>query len=473
MIHINTNLPYIGGMESCIGGRKENQDTCGYCETEYGLLLVVCDGMGGGPSGKLASSMAVNEIIEFVKYYKNRDNIYSDAEILVEAIKSANTSIYSYGEENNEFRGMGTTIVALLINDNHAVIANVGDSRCYQMRNERIIFKTQDHSVVADLVREGRLTEEQARISPNSNIITRALGLKDYVRVDVKVVSYEKKDRFYLCSDGVWGTMPENELRRQFYRYPQISNILDSTSMLVDEIGKEKGGHHDNHTLIIIETKNHSKYKTQMSTIHKRIMLFLLAFLAISLFVNTIAIFKQEQSGNNGSCIETNDSINILNSKISLLEKNIIQIKEEYNRIIQHDKKASDNQERIKILENKLDSIQKENETLKSSISKNKQVNKQKKELPDGIKEYLTYSEKKENILKAVKYLHKGSSNKTKSKNDIIRRLKNIKEDFISIGEEETYNRLIEIVEKTAKSPNIKHIKEIEEIINSILNKYN
>lgn len=330
MIHIETSLPYVGVMDSSIGGRADNQDSCGYCTTKNGLLLVVCDGMGGGPSGKLASTIATQEIIQFVKSADEHVMRRPVSELLSNAIQQANAAVYSYGLEHSETRGMGTTVVALLINKNCATIAHVGDSRCYLMRRGQIVFKTNDHSVVAELVRKGTLTEEQARISPNSNIITRVLGLKESVEIDIDVLPYEKHDRFYLCSDGVWGTMPEKQLSKQFYRFPNLVNILESTTMLVDEIGTNEGGHHDNHTLIILETQISSKLKQRMSTKHKRIMQGLAILLALSLMVNLITIVNRERSVAQMVTLDEQQTvIDSLVTKTEEFEKQITTLKEE------------------------------------------------------------------------------------------------------------------------------------------------
>ena len=330
MIHIETSLPYVGVMDSSIGGRADNQDSCGYCTTKNGLLLVVCDGMGGGPSGKLASTIATQEIIQFVKSADEHVMRRPVSELLSNAIQQANAAVYSYGLEHSETRGMGTTVVALLINKNCATIAHVGDSRCYLMRRGQIVFKTNDHSVVAELVRKGTLTEEQARISPNSNIITRVLGLKESVEIDIDVLPYEKHDRFYLCSDGVWGTMPEKQLSKQFYRFPHLVNILESTTMLVDEIGTNEGGHHDNHTLIILETQISSKLKQRMSTKHKRIMQGLAILLALSLMVNLITIVNRERSVAQMVTLDEQQTvIDSLVTKTEEFEKQITTLKEE------------------------------------------------------------------------------------------------------------------------------------------------
>ena len=193
-----------------------------------------------------------------------------------------------------------------------------------------MLIKTSDHSVVGELVRKGALTEEQARISPNSNVITRVLGLNDNVEIDIDTLSYEKKDRFYVCTDGVWGTMPEPQLIKQFYRYPNMTNVIESTTMLIDEIGRGAGGHHDNHTLIIIETKISSKLKQAMSTKHKRLIFGMTILLVLSLFVNLITIFNRENSVAQMASLTTKDSIiNKLNAYNIILSKQVEQLKED------------------------------------------------------------------------------------------------------------------------------------------------
>lgn len=411
MIYIDTTLPYSGVMDSCIGGRQENQDSCGYCPTKKGLLLVVCDGMGGGPSGKLASSIAIQEIIRYVENTENDNAVETNSEILTNAIQRANSAIYSYGLANSSSLGMGTTVIALMLDEECATIAHVGDSRCYQMRSGKIIFKTSDHSVVADLVRKGKITEEQARISPNSNIITRVLGVKEVVEVDIDVLPYEKKDRFYLCSDGVWGAMPETYLAKQFYRYPNLTNILESTSMLVDEIGSNEGGHHDNHTLIIIETQIGSNLKQKMSTKHKRIMLGLAILLALSLLFNLISVFSRE---NNVAKIraleESKDSI------ICRLEK--------------------ENAELISSLRTEIEK--------KSQVSDNKKTNEIT--IPEALETYLN-PQNKRNLEADLKHIgHSKDKAKDVAKKNTLDMLKKLKKHFVEINEGESYNKLIDIV---------------------------
>ena len=142
--------------ESRIGGRAENQDSFAWADTPIGFLITVCDGMGGGPGGKTASFIAVNEIIAGVM---EADQQEETANILIKAIRRANMAIITRGNEQPELKGMGSTCTVALINSKFATIAHVGDSRVYQFRGRTKIFRTFDHSMVFDLVKQKVITE--------------------------------------------------------------------------------------------------------------------------------------------------------------------------------------------------------------------------------------------------------------------------------------------------------------------------
>ena len=280
---IDTKQPFTGYGESRQGGRCENQDSFGFADTKFGLLVTVCDGMGGGPGGKMASSIAVKEIIDGVME-TNDDETPSNA--LLKAIHRANHAILTVTEENPRLKGMGTTCTAVLINKESAVIAHVGDSRVYQLRHHRKVFRTFDHSLVFGLVKEKVLTEEQARLSDQSNIITRALGLEAKLDIDITERPYEKGDRFMLCTDGIHGTMPEKELVQRATKSKNVGQTIDDLAILVDGMGRKNGGGHDNLTIAIIETQKHSILKEKMSTLNKIILIGLASLLLVSLVFN-------------------------------------------------------------------------------------------------------------------------------------------------------------------------------------------
>lgn len=280
---IDTKLPFSGYGESRQGGRTENQDSFGFADTKFGLLVTVCDGMGGGPGGKTASSTAVKEIIDGVIEAHDDE---TPANALLKAIHRANLALLALIENNPKLKGMGTTCTALLINKDSAVIAHVGDSRVYQLRHHRKVFRTFDHSFVFGLVKEKILTEEQARLSDQSNIITRALGLDTKLEIDIVTRAYEKGDRFMLCTDGIHGTMPESELIEIATKSKKVGQTVDDIATYVDGKERRKGGGHDNLTLAIIETQNNSILKEKMSTRNKAILAGVAALLLVSLITN-------------------------------------------------------------------------------------------------------------------------------------------------------------------------------------------
>ena len=285
LTQLKTESPLIFGFaESRIGGRAENQDSFGFKDTPLGFLITVCDGMGGGPGGKTASSIAVKEIIAGVMEADQQEKI---SNILIKAIRRANMGIINLGNEQPALQGMGSTCTVLLINSKSATIAHVGDSRIYQFRGNSKIFRTFDHSMVFDLVKQKVITEEQARLSAQSNIITRALGIKPDLEVEVTERPYEAGDRFLLCTDGIHGTVEEKSLvKSATNRKINLGPVVDGIATEIDNIGRTSGGGHDNLTLAIIETKLNSTLKEKMSKKIKQILLAIVAVCVISIVAN-------------------------------------------------------------------------------------------------------------------------------------------------------------------------------------------
>lgn len=294
MEQINTSLPFSGYIDSRQGGRKENQDSCGFIDTPLGLLITVCDGMGGGPGGKLAATLAVETILQTVRKAKETDD---PVWMLEKAIRTANTLIYQKGLETASLKGMGSTVTALLVSKQSAIVAHVGDSRIYQFRRGGKIFRTFDHSMVFDLVKQKVITEEQARLSAQSNLITRALGVKAEVDVELQELAYEKGDRFLLCTDGISGAIPEKELVKIVAKTASLSSAVDNIIVQVDELGFRNGGGHDNLTAALIETKFNSILKEKMSTRVRNILLVLTAVCCISVAVNIFLLLKPAAPG--------------------------------------------------------------------------------------------------------------------------------------------------------------------------------
>lgn len=237
-------------VESLIGGRSENQDSYGMAETTLGMLVVVCDGMGGGPGGKTASSIATQAIIDYVAGASQETSPLS---VLEDAAAAANEEVLAAVEQNQALRGMGTTCVCLLIQKNEAFIMHVGDSRCYQLRGDKVVFRTADHSYVGELVRRGSMTEEAARVSKYSNVITKAIGAGVEIAPEVDTVPVKPGDRFALMTDGIWGSMPESQLLEFIEFNADPATLVPQIATRVDGIGMAGGGGHDNLTLAIVD----------------------------------------------------------------------------------------------------------------------------------------------------------------------------------------------------------------------------
>lgn len=237
-------------VESKIGGRKENQDSFGYALTPLGLLVVVCDGMGGGPAGKTASTIAVDAIINSVTSARSDANPTS---VLEDAGNDADAAVRAAVSENPALNGMGTTCVCLLVTRKKAYIMHIGDSRCYQVRGGKSLFRTADHSYVGELVRRGVISEEEARNSNYSNVITRAIGTGTDSRPEVDEVSFKPGDRFALMTDGIWGSMPEPQLVVLLCSDETPEELVTDLSDRVDNIGVSEGGGHDNLTIAIVD----------------------------------------------------------------------------------------------------------------------------------------------------------------------------------------------------------------------------
>ena len=222
--------------------RPSNEDSFGY-SVEHGVYLV-CDGMGGAAAGEIASSLAVDEVMRLMTAREAGNAL---DEVIEEAISTANEAIFSRSQTNPRLNGMGTTLVALVVAENHIRVLNIGDSRCYRLRSEHLEQISQDHSLVDEQVRLGRMTPAEALRSPLRNVITRALGTQSHVTPDVFELAAEPGDLFLLCSDGLTRELSD----------PQIESIL-CLDLPLDDLcahlvhAAKKSGGHDNITCVLV-----------------------------------------------------------------------------------------------------------------------------------------------------------------------------------------------------------------------------
>lgn len=304
-----------GFAESRIGGRSENQDSYGYSDTPYGFVVTVCDGMGGGPGGKTASSIAVSEIISGIKEGNSDDTATN---IVIKAIRRANLAIIEAGNTTPALKGMGSTCTVLLISEESAIVAHVGDSRVYQLRGKNKVFRTFDHSMVFDLVKQKVITEEQARLSSQSNVITRALGIKLDIDVDVAEFPFDTGDRFLLTTDGIHGSVSEIELIEMASdKKHALGIVTDEIATTIDGKGRNEGGGHDNLTIAIIETKINSKLRSKMNTKLRFTLIGLIAICIVSIAFNVILCSRKASTSTD---VQSTDNMKSRTDSLKIVE---------------------------------------------------------------------------------------------------------------------------------------------------------
>ncbi len=221
--------------------RENNEDYC-KCEIidleneEIGLFAIA-DGMGGYKKGEVASKMAAENIILFLKenlLQTNKIKIEYIDDILKQAYNNVNSLIYEKASEDNSFLGMGTTLTTAILYKNHLYIANVGDSRGYTFDNDNGLKRiTKDHSYVEELIEKKAITEKEAMTHPNRSIITRAIGPDPFVIVDIFKQNIEKSGIILLATDGLTGCVADEEIEKIIKDnedFEDISNELINTA---------------------------------------------------------------------------------------------------------------------------------------------------------------------------------------------------------------------------------------------------
>jgi len=226
--------------------RSSNQDSYAAGEFRNGVAwAVVCDGMGGYAGGNIASSTAVKSISERItSAYRENMTASSIKNLLVTAIANANYEIYDMAKASEELEGMGTTVVAAIMTDNTIFVAHAGDSRAYLISGDDIHQLTRDHSLVQNMLENGEITEEEAQKHPKKNLITRALGVEEELKVDFTVEDAQPGDVLLICTDGLTNYV-DNPTILQVVR---DEHDADYASSLVDLANGNGGG--DNITVV-------------------------------------------------------------------------------------------------------------------------------------------------------------------------------------------------------------------------------
>ena len=249
-------------------------------------IFAVADGVGGAEAGEVASQTAIEVLDEAFRHQTND----ADIEDLMElAIQRANASIHQMAQEHARFSMMATTIVALHIKGDVATFGHVGDSRLYRLTPDGQLHReTEDHSIVEEEVRAGRMTPEQAANHPSKNVISRALGAEQGVEVDMKTMEVEDGTEFLLCTDGITRHISDNELRQLMVTSDNLDELCSELKRRCYERGAE-----DNLTVIAVRVGEHLKAGERSADLEPTIS------------PETTAAYAAAQSGNGSALTET------------------------------------------------------------------------------------------------------------------------------------------------------------------------
>lgn len=239
---------------SDVGRRRQVNEDAFLCDDALGLWLVA-DGMGGHAAGEVASHEAIDTIYGMIKRGKPRLNgnvsdeeaqSRAGARLLEGAVQAATYMIFGLSELEADKTGMGTTISAMMHVGRCAITAQVGDSRIYLVRDGQAQQLTEDHTLINWQLKQGIITQEEAQRSRHKNVITRAVGNREYVQVDTSIIHYERGDQYLLCSDGLHGYLKNEEIPGvvALHGEPAVRRFID--------LANERGGK-DNITAVLVE----------------------------------------------------------------------------------------------------------------------------------------------------------------------------------------------------------------------------
>ncbi|MDR0437930.1 MAG: protein phosphatase 2C domain-containing protein [Bacteroidales bacterium] len=229
--------PYFSSVNEC-GQRSNNEDSIihGELAEQKGYFFVICDGVGGVAKGEVASELACEKTKEYLQ--NNISDSYNQ-DYLYNMVDFIENEFDNYTNQYPETKGMATTMALLILHLGKAIIVHIGDSRVYHIRNDKILFSTQDHSLVNELVKSGVITKKEALTHPQRNVVTRALQGKHAkpVKADVHIIDrIENLDYFFLCSDGITESIPDIQLKeilsKKWYNKMKMNAIKEKCKEL-------------------------------------------------------------------------------------------------------------------------------------------------------------------------------------------------------------------------------------------------
>ena len=247
MAQITATVVEIAGLTDSGRLREMNEDHWAHQTLASGELMMVADGMGGHRTGEIASSLATEALLLGMQELPG-----TPPETLPRAMQRSNFAVYQQSARRAESRGMGTTMTAVLIDGNAAVIGHVGDSRAYLVRGDTITQLTRDHSWVAEKVRQGLITESEARDHKWRNVITNALGSRPQLRLDLFGIDLKDDDLLLLCSDGLSNMLTDQEMLELIRA--EVNTPLEALSQKFVDAANEAGGP-DNISIVLAKVK--------------------------------------------------------------------------------------------------------------------------------------------------------------------------------------------------------------------------
>lgn len=284
----------IGNLSDVGRKRTVNEDYYGSFSGKFGNLIIVCDGMGGHKGGATASRLAVETI---KLHFEQLNEKFNPKEELKKALDKSNENILQKAAESEELKEMGSTAVVLLIKDNFAYYAHIGDSRIYLIRKNKIYQLTKDHSLVQQLIDSGIIDEEAAKNHPQKNVITRSLGAEGKNQPEIaEPISIFKNDIFILCTDGLTAYLSDEELQK----IASENDVQNACKTMID-LANERGGK-DNITVQIIKVVKGKNPPINFQKLAKKLFiplvsaLGLILIVASSLFIDIPSLFKSSTS---------------------------------------------------------------------------------------------------------------------------------------------------------------------------------
>lgn len=242
----------LAAVRSDVGKVREINEDCVYLSEPYTnelMIAIVADGMGGHLAGEIASKTAVETIYQELQSTIQEQRTIEEYQNALEfVIRQANSKVYQQSINQEDYRGMGTTIIASIISPQWIIIGHIGDSRAYLFTENQVKQLTTDHSLVNELLKSGQISQEEAINHPKKNVLTRALGTDENVKIDMHVIEWSQDQTLLLCTDGLTNRLSEEKILsvvNQARLSPQ--EITDHLVELANQAGGE-----DNISVIVI-----------------------------------------------------------------------------------------------------------------------------------------------------------------------------------------------------------------------------